>query len=225
MKVQMFDNMKTERHNVNRQLLTAIGASMLILANVVAVKIIPIPLPLLGAVEASAGVFPIAVVFFCTDVISERYGRQAAQDAVKIMLFVLILGWGVLQTAVYMPRVGGVKQAAFASVVGASTSLVVASVLTAVVSQLIDVQLFHYIKDYTDGQHKWFRNIGSTSVSQLLDTALFSMLAFIVVPSTIGGVVLPFSVVLSIIVVEYIVRVSVAVVDTPLFYALTHTNE
>jgi len=197
---------------------------MLVLANIVAVKIIPVPLPLVGAVEASAGVFPIAVVFFCTDVISERYGRTAAQSAVKTMLIVLILGWCVLQAAVHMPRIGGVKQAAFASVVGASTSLVVASVLTALISQFLDVRLFHYIKAYTDDEYKWVRNLGSTSVSQLLDTALFSTLAFIVVPNIIGGVVLPFTVVLSIIGVEYVVRVGVAVVDTPLFYALTQTD-
>lgn len=204
-----------------RSLLTAIAATMLVIANIVAVKIVSITIPIVGNVSASAGVFPIAVTFFCTDVISERYGKKASQRSVYVIVTTLALAWGMLWLAVQMPHGGGVSQEAFSVVLLSSTPLVVASVTTAVLSQTLDVSLFHRLLTLTDGKHRWVRNIGSTSVSQFVDVSVFTVLAFVIFPTMLGGSVLSWSTVISIIFVEYVIRLALALLDTPAFYAVT----
>jgi hypothetical protein len=107
------------------------------------------------------------------------------------------------------------------TVLGSSTSIVVASLAAYVVSQNWDVLAFHWLRDYTDGEWLWLRNVGSTATSQLLDTVIFVTLGFLVVPSVLGtGSALPTSVVLSLIVGQYLLKVLIAVVDTPFVYAV-----
>jgi uncharacterized integral membrane protein (TIGR00697 family) len=204
-----------------RTFLTGVAATMLVVANIVAAKIVAVQLPLLGTVSASAGVFPIAVSFLATDIISEEYGRGEARLTVWTMIGTLILSYGVLMLAVYLPHSGGVPQSSFATTLSASTPLVIASVVTGTVSQIMDVELFHEIKSFTNGRYRWVRNIGSTSVSQLVDTSVFTILAFVVFPSVIGGSVLSWGVVISIIIVEYVVKLLLAIFDTPVFLAVT----
>ena len=64
----------------------------------------------------------------------------------------------------------------------------------------------------TNGRHLWFRNNASTIVSQAIDTALFISIAFT------GSV--PPSVLWNMMGTQYLVKVGVAVVDTPIVYAL-----
>ena len=42
--------------------------------------------------------------------------------------------------------------------------------LAYVVAQLVDVQIFHFLRHQTKGRHLWLRNNGSTLVSQMVDT-------------------------------------------------------
>lgn len=203
--------------------LTAIAATMLVVANIVAVKIVSVSVPIAGSITFSAGVFPIAVVFFCTDVISEREGKDVAKQAVWEMVFILIVSYVVIQLSVMMPHGGGVSQTDYALVLDASLTLLVASIVTALFSQTLDVIIFHRIRRWTDGSVRWTRNVGSTTISQFIDTAVFTMLAFFFLPPVTGGTVLPISVIVSIIVVEYVVKLCIALVDTIPFYIVTES--
>jgi uncharacterized integral membrane protein (TIGR00697 family) len=203
------------------QTLIAMASVMIVIANIIAAKIVTFSVPVVGEVSASAGVVPIAVVFLCTDIISERYGKETAKNAVMTFTGLLALSWGVLQLSVAAPHGGGVPQTAYQSTISSSTSLFFASVTSVFLTQIFDVELFHRIYDVTDGSYRWVRNVFSTAISQLADTSLFTVLAFVVFPTVLDGNVLPLSVVVSIIAVEYLVRLSIAVVDTPIFYALT----
>lgn len=208
-----------------RTFLVALVASSLVVANIIAAKIISFSVPVLGELTASAGVVPIAVAFLCTDVLNERYGRSVAQQAVWVSVGVIVISWFVIQSAVWLPHSSGVSQEAFAATLSSSTPLFIASVMTVLVSQTFDVVVFDTLRSITGDGHRWLRNIGSTSLSQLLDTALFSVLAFMVLPIIVGGTQLGVGVVVSIVIVEYIVKLSLAVVDTPVFYALTSQND
>jgi len=204
--------------------LVALAASSLVVANIIAAKIIEVSVLFLGELTASAGVVPIAVAFLCTDVLNERYGKDVAQEAVWVSVGVIVLSWVMIQVSVWLPHSSGVPQETFATTLSSSTPLFIASVMTVLVSQTFDVVAFDRLRYITGGERRWIRNIGSTSLSQLLDTALFSVLAFMFLPVVVGGTQLPLGTVVSIVVVEYVVKLSLAIADTPLFYALTTEN-
>jgi len=207
------------------EVLVAAASVMIVIANIIAAKIITVPAPIVGTLEASAGVVPIAGVFLCTDIISERYGKKAAKRSVATFTGLLAVSWAVLQWSVIAPHAGGVPQDAYASTIGSSTSLFFASITSVFVTQMFDVEIFEYLRRLTGGSSRWIRNIGSTAVSQLADTTLFTVLAFVVFPSFVGGSLLPWGVVGSIIAVEYAVRLCLAFLDTPIYYALTEEDK
>ena len=199
--------------------------AMLVLANILATKIMVIPISASG-VTVTAGVIPIAIAYLCSDVLAETVGKEETKQWVTATVITVALSWIVIFAAVNAPVAQSWDgQAAFESVLSASYPIVTASLIMFLVSQHIDVTLFHKILSYTGGQHKWLRNIGSTVTTQLLDTAGFTLLAFAVLPVIVGGTTLPLVVIAEIIAIEYAVKVGIAMTDTPLFYALTHEYE
>lgn len=184
-------------------------ATALMAANVIAGKIIAI-----GGWEMSAGIIAYPLTFLLTDTIAEVYGRKATTRVVwfgfacSVMMTALIYLGGALPIA----SVSAVSQESFDGALGSVPRIVLASMLAYLVAQNHDVFAFHFWRRKTDGRHLWFRNNASTAVSQLLDTALFTLIAF-------WGV-LPVDVVLMIFVVEYIAKIAISVADTPLVYAL-----
>ena len=100
----------------------------------------------------------------------------------------------------------------FQQVLGASTAVVVGSLAAYLVSQHWDVLVFHAIRESTDGDHLWLRNVGSTATSQLIDTVIFIGVAFVL----FQGV--PLGVALSLIVGQYLFKLLIALVDTPFVY-------
>ncbi len=81
---------------------------------------------------------------------------------------------------------------AFATALGASTNVVLGSLLAYLVSQNWDVWLFHRIRDRTGSDYLWLRNVVSTGTSQAIDTVIFVSIAFAIAPAVLGvGVVLP----------------------------------
>ena len=102
------------------------------------------------------------------------------------------------------------QQEAYVLVVGMVPRIVLGSLVAYLISQLHDVWAFHFWKGKTKGKHLWIRNNASTIVSQLIDSVVFVTIAFI-------GVV-PGSVLLMMIVVQYVSKVIIAIVDTPFIY-------
>jgi len=196
--------------------------SMMILANILATKITVIPYL---NISVTAGVIPVAIMFLCSDILCERHGQTVAREWVHTGLAVLILSWLLIYAAVEIPPAASWDgQAAFAKVLTASFPIVTASFLTFLISQLLDIRLFHIIREFTGEKQKWVRNVGSTVISQFADTVIFTMLAFLILPPIFGSQTLPAFVLVQIIGAEYVVKLAVAIIDTPAFYALTHES-
>ena len=114
----------------------------------------------------------------------------------------------------------GADPAAFANVLSLSTNIVIGSLAAYIVSQNWDVIAFHSIGERTEGQYLWMRNLGSTVTSQFIDTVIFVLIAFAGVPAVLGiGDALGPSVLVGLIVGQYIIKLLIAVVDTPFVYA------
>lgn len=187
------------------ELLTAIFIGSLLVANVVAVKLI-------GArFVQSAGVIAYPLTFLITDAIGDVFGKKRAQRLVWMGFLAQIwflLGIVIAQQLRYPVFWDG--QAAYARILGMVPRIVFASLVAYLLSQLHDVWAFHFWKGVTKGKWLWLRNNASTVVSQGLDSVVFIHLAF-------AGTV-PYSVVWSMIGVQYVTKVIIAAVDTPFVY-------
>ena len=88
---------------------------------------------------------------------------------------------------------------------------VLASMLTYLFAQFIDIRVYHFWKRLTRGKHLWLRNNFSTFTSQFVDT-------FTIVSLLIIFEILPQDKFLVLIVSGFLFKVMVAIFDTPLLY-------
>ncbi|MFB6138242.1 MAG: queuosine precursor transporter, partial [Halobacteriaceae archaeon] len=163
-----------------------------------------------------------ALTFFASDCYAELYGRRSAQVVVNVafaMNFVLL---ALVYSTIHAPALPGqaVAPETYAAVLGQSGSIVLASLAAYLVSQNWDVWVFHAIRERTGGRKLWLRNVGSTATSQLLDTLIFVTVGFRFAPAALGGDPAPWSVVASLVVGQYLLKLAIAVVDTPFVYAV-----
>jgi uncharacterized integral membrane protein (TIGR00697 family) len=73
---------------------------------------------------------------------------------------------------------GDVTDAQFSAVFGQSQWIIVGSIVAFLVSQLIDVTIFHFFKNKTGGKMLWLRSTGSTVISQFFDSFIVLGIAF-----------------------------------------------
>lgn len=195
-------------------------------ANVTAAKLAWFDLPLLGGVAVPAGFVAFGVAFLCSDLLVEFEGKEYAHDVVNGTVVALVAAYALIYVSMLMPAAPFYEHAqAFDTVLGSGAAIVAASVVTIFISQHVDVRVFSSIHRATQGQHKWLRNLGSTSLSQAVDTVLFISLAFAVFPFLQGTDVLWGVPLLLTILGQYLVKLGVAALDTPLFYAVTAARE
>ncbi|MFB6083780.1 MAG: queuosine precursor transporter [Halorientalis sp.] len=221
--------MTSERSRLAVPQVALIGlfVTALVTAQVTASKVlafsIPVSLPVTGATLLMPGAaLAYALTFFASDCYAELYGKRAAQVVVNVafaMNFVLL---ALVWSTILAPAAStSVDPAQFRQVLGASTNIVIASLAAYLVSQNWDVIVFHRLREITDGDRLWLRNVASTASSQLLDTLIFVTLGFLVVPELLGvGVALPLPVIASLIVGQYLLKLLIALVDTPFVYAV-----
>ncbi|MCF7807907.1 MAG: queuosine precursor transporter [Candidatus Marinimicrobia bacterium] len=188
-----------------------------VLANIFVTKTIT-----LFGFEATGGNVLYGAIFLSTDLLSEYYGKEAARKGVYIglaaTLFYLVMSQFMLSYTA-SPNDWGPAEG-MKSIFGFAPSIVLASVLAYLISQLHDVWAFHMWKEKFRGKYLWLRNNLSTVVSQLLDSLTFAFLAFSVFPRLFMDPesVLPMSVVWQIVFTTYILKLLVAGIDTPFIY-------
>ena len=202
--------------------LIALFITGLLTAQLTAVKILELSALNLGiSVMVPAGVLAYAITFFASDCYAELYGKQAARTVVSIAFAMNIVMLVLIWISINAPgSEAGVSPELFATVLGPSANVVIASLTAYLISQNLDILIFDTIREKTNGSKLWLRNIGSTTISQLVDTILFITLTFSILPSIVGiGIGLPLSVIVQLILGQYLVKLLIALADTPLIYA------
>lgn len=186
-------------------LLLSLFIGGLVVAAVISSKII-----MIFGLTVPAGVLAYSLTFVVSDVISEVWGKELANEAVTCGFVSLIFITGLAWLAVYWPAAPfWQNQDAYAGVLGSTPRIVAASLLAYIVSQKHDIWLFHLLKDRMDGKYLWLRNNLSTMFSQLIDSTIFVTVAFY-------GV-LPVG---EIIIGQWLVKLMIAACDTPVVYML-----
>ena len=199
--------------------------TMIVLTNIIGVKLFEIyPSFLNSPITLTTGIITYPLTFLITDIVCEVFGRKKASLMVIFGFFASVLSLIFINLAVILPGSEvwinnslGYKsvhdmQIAFESVFTLPGFLISASMLAYLVSQLVDVSIFHYLKNLTGGEKLWLRNNISTICSQLIDTIIVNTIFLYF------GLNLEWSIIIKIIIASYLFKVLIAIIDTPLVY-------
>lgn len=164
-------------------------------------------------VATTAGNVLYASTFLVTDILSEKYGKKDAAKAVAYSFSIMVL-WmlGTQLILWFAPNANDYINESLKVVFSLVPRITIASLIGFVCSQYLDVFLYHFIWRRTGNSKAklWLRNNGSTLTSQLIDTVIFTFIAF-------WGVY-PGNVFLSILITTYVFKAVVALLDTPFMY-------
>ncbi|KKG09632.1 transporter [Methanosarcina sp. 1.H.T.1A.1] len=191
------------------QLLLTVFVSSLLLGNLLGSKLIEI-----FGVVTSVGFFAYPVTFLITDMVEEVKGREVT----KVFLHAGFLSLCIASIFVFIstglaPSHLYPNNEAYNSVFSNSMRVILASMIAFVISQHHDLWAFNFWKQKTNGRYLWLRNNLSTIVSQLLDSIVFTFIAFYHVTPELG-VVSVFYMILPV----WILKVMFALLDTPFVY-------
>lgn len=192
-------------------------------AELISNKLIQIPLKgflfghQFGPFITIIGILPWPVVFLLTDLLNEFYGQKAVRrlswiTAGLIAYCFLIVG---LSMAIPAYEIKGSKLAtneAYNLVFGQAQAVIVGSIVAFLVSQILDAYLFDRIKQRTGNRFIWLRSTGSTLFSQLIDSYIVLYIGF-VLPGAMS-----FSTYMEVAPTNYILKIGIAVLLTPLVY-------
>ncbi len=188
-------------------------ATSILLANLQGPK-----LTIIFGFQTSLGVIFYSSIFFATDVLSENFGKKAAAKAVWMGFAVSIIVVLMLSLALlYQPsdRIGTAELSrniheAFETIVNFTPRFVIGSLLAYLIGQRFDVWAFHRIKELTGERWLWLRNNLSTMSSQIIDTIVYSLVAW-------WGIV-DLETALALGAVKYGFKVVIAMIDTLFMY-------
>lgn len=151
------------------------------IANAIVAELIGGKLIHVGTAVMSIGILPWPIVFITTDLINEYFGEKGVKKLSLITASLIAYCFILLYFALKIPAVKGenlITDAQFNSVFGQSMWIIVGSITAFLVSQLIDVTLFHFVKNRTGNKMIWLRSTGSTVISQLFDSFIVLGIAF-----------------------------------------------
>lgn len=191
---------------MGKQYLIGWVAASIVLANIFVTK----QMKLFG-LDATGGNVLYASIFLATDLLNEHYSKKAAKDAVKIGFFAALLYLISSQCIIrYLPSEYDTVHNGMQTIFAFAPRIIIASLLAYLVSQFHDIWAYHFIWKRTGQKLLWLRNNGSTWISQLIDSVIFAVVAFI-------GT-FPVKVVFQIILSTYLLKIVVALLDTPFMY-------
>ena len=159
------------------------------------------------------GILPYPITFLITDLISEIYGKQKANQMVTVGIFASIFSILIILVADSVPAIidSPVGDELFSKVFGSTIIAVFASMITYLFAQFVDIHIYHFWKKLTKGKMLWLRNNFSTFFSQFIDTftITFLLCAF---------EVLKWDQFMGLLISGFLFKILIALIDTPFLY-------
>ncbi len=191
-------------------ILAAVFVTCLIVANIIAVKIVALP----GGLVVPAGIviFPLSYLF--GDVLTEVYGYAAARRVIWLGFACNLLAVVAIYAGQVVPAAPFWKQqGAYETILGFAPRLLIASFCAYLVGEFVNSFVLAKLKIATRGRWLWTRTIGSTFLGEGIDTLIFITLAF-----GIGGGT-PADVLVRLMLAQWVIKVLYEIVATPFTYA------
>lgn len=178
--------------------------------------------------DMTLGNVMFASSFLATDILSERYGKEASTIGMRlgvatIIVYIVFTNFWLLFT----PNEYDFAYESMNTLFKPIPRIAIAGVVVYYICQKIDIFLYHFIWSKTEAKtssHQrflWLRNNGSTLVTQLVNNFLFVYLAFATInlgPIHIEGIISEPSVLFSIFLTGWIIMSVIALCDTPIIY-------
>jgi uncharacterized integral membrane protein (TIGR00697 family) len=167
-----------------------------------------------GPFAMSVGVIPWPVVFVTTDLVNEYFGRRGVRRLTFLAAAMIAYAFIVLTLTMQVPATpfSGVDDASYSKVFGQSRWIIVGSLAAFLLSQLVDVLVFHALRRRTGKALLWLRTTGSTVVSQAIDSIVVLWIGLALplhwTPTQFANVAIP----------NYLVKLVIAVCMTPVVY-------
>lgn len=181
------------------------------------------------SITLTCGVLLWPLEFVMTDIVNEFYGpkavRRISYTAVALISYAFLMYFAAIKvppadfwitsqvTKSNIPNM----QDAFSGIFGQGMKIIVGSLVAFLVSQLVDVYVFHKIKKVTGDKKIWLRATGSTLVSQIVDSYIVLFIAF-------SGT-FTWQQILAVGVVNYLYKATMAIILTPVIYLVEHRIE
>lgn len=199
----------------------------LIIANVVTAKVINTGLSI-GAtpILIPGAAITYALTFLCTDIIGELWGKEEANKAVWRGFLAQFVALLIITLTELLPSHDSAVQEAYTLLLGQTPVFVIGSLAGYLASQKWDVWIFHKIRNhfYGDPRRRWIWNNLSTMTSQIIDTAIYIVIAFGIGMGWLwqeNGISLTLAMILG----QYLLKFGLAILDTPFFYLLTRKSK
>lgn len=174
--------------------------------------------------EQTLGNVLFASTFLVTDILSECEGKKEANKAVWLGVFSSLFFLLLSQSwQIFVPSENDFIHDSIKTVFSNTPRMIIASLVVYAISQLFDVWLYHKWWAFTEkkfGDKRkflWLRNNGSTLISQILNTTLFTLFAFW---GTYDA-----KTIVSIFLSSYVIYVFTSLLDTPCVYLARKIHE
>jgi queuosine precursor transporter len=204
-------------------LVMALFVTVLIISNIASsAKIVDWGVSIFGlrlSFDAGTILFPVSYIF--GDILTEVYGYRRSRRVIWVGFACLALSALVLGIVRILPGEaawqGYAGQDAYERILGGFSSggIVIASLLAYWAGEFSNSYILARMKVLTAGRWLWLRTIGSTIVGEGVDSLAF------VLAATLAGV-FPWKIFWSLVVTNYLFKVAIEALMTPLTYAVVN---
>ena len=169
------------------------------------------------------GTITFATTFLVSDIISENYGKEAAQRGI-LLSFIAQGSFTIMMmiSALYNPAEGSENISdAVTLLFTPSWRIYIASIFSFSASQYFDIAIFKALRDITNGKMLWFRTLLSTGLAGFIDNFIFSYLAWVLLsPEPISMK----SLFLTYVLASYVGRFIVNIMTIPVMYIAKYVH-
>ncbi len=186
--------------------IASLFVAVLLISNVASSKIVKI---WLFEFDGGTLLFPLSYIF--GDILTEIYGFRHSRKIIWLGFFSAGLMSLIFAIVGFLkPAPGWENQEAYLSILGQTPRIVFASLIAYFSGEYTNSVTLAVLKVRTKGKYLWIRTIGSTIVGEFVDTLLFVLIAFLFV--------LPYNTLRNVIISNYIFKVGIEVIFTPVTY-------
>lgn len=191
-------------------LITVFFITVLLISNIVSTKIVDL---WWFVFDAWTLLFPLSYIF--ADVLTEVYGYKETRKVIWMWFWSMILLSSIIILVWYLPPASDRPfQADYQNVLGLTSRIVLASLIAYFVWEFTNSYILAKIKVKMKWKYLWIRTIWSTIVWELFDTMIFVLIAFYWVFDN--------GLLITIIISNYIFKVWVEVLFTPITYLIVN---
>jgi len=189
---------------IGQEALIASLCTQSLLSNLLVTK----QITLFGLNVTSTDVFAVGCIM-TLNLIQEYFGTSSTIKAIKINFFMLIFYLVMTQFHLwYMPNIFDITQEHFIIILSPMMRIIIASLIVYTIVQIIDTQLYRYLKTKFSGNYLLARNIFSLLCTQLIDTVLFSFIGLYGIVESVT----------HIIIVSFLVKIIVIALASPCIF-------